>query len=128
MGLLPFPINYNYTKGAVKISTYTITWGNRKTNINGLPDKQVRYWDTDIQIKFYHRGKRSYPTVTKTGKFKAPREETQLYINGKYFLQFSWNLTPDNESKITEMIQYLYCFGCDLDEIKRLLKASFYQK
>ena len=110
-----------------KISTYTITWNGRQLAINGLPDKQVRYWDDSIQIKFYHRGTRSYPTLTKTGKFKTPRLETQLFINGKYFLQLSWNTTPENEEKITEMIQYLYCFGCDLDEIKKLLKKAFYQ-
>lgn len=109
------------------MSTYTITWNGRKTNINGLPDKQVRYWDNTIKVKFYHRGTRSVPTITKTGKFKAPREETQLYINGKYFLQFTWNTTPENESNLLEIIQYLYCFGCDLPEIKRLLKGVFYQ-
>ena len=59
---------------------------------------------------------------------KIPRAETQVYINGKYFLQLSWNLSPENEETVTEMIQYLYCFGCEMDEIKRLLKESFYQK
>lgn len=106
---------------------FTITWNGRKVNINGLPENPVRYWDNEIIIKFYHRGKYSYPTITDTGKFKKPREETQLYINGKYFLQLKWNTTPENEKVITDIIRYLYCFGCDMDEIKRLLKKVFYQ-
>ena len=115
------------------MATYTITYGNRTTNINGLPDKQVRYWDNDIKIKFYHRGSKYSHNQYIIDKYgfglnpKKPRQETQLYINGKYFLQFKEDLTPENEAKITEMIQYLYCFGCDLDEIKRLFKACFYQ-
>ena len=109
------------------MATYTITWNGRKTNINGLPETPVRNWDNNIKIKFYHRGRYSHPKITKTGKIKYPRQETQLYINGKYFLQFSWNLTAENEETITHTIQYLYCYGCSLDEIKRLLKHCFYQ-
>lgn len=106
---------------------FTITWNGRQTNIHGLPEKQVRTWDDDIQIKFYHRGKYSYPVITPTGKVKTPRTETQIYINGKYFLQLIWNTTEENEETITGIIKYLYCFGCNMDEIKRLLKKTFYQ-
>lgn len=109
------------------MATYTITWNGRNININGLPETPVRYWDTNIKIKFYHRGKYSYPTITDTGKFKKPRTETQLYINGKYFLQLNWNLSKENEETFTKIIKDLYCFGCELDEIKRLLKHCFYQ-
>ena len=105
----------------------TITWNNRQLNVNGLPDEPVRSWDNDINIKFYHRGKYSYPVITPTGKVKTPRTETQLYINGKYFLQLKWNTSPENEETITSIIKYLYCFGCDMDEIKRILKKAFYQ-
>ena len=115
-------------KGAVIIANnYTITWNGRKTTFS-LPDEPVRYWDNSIKIKFYHRGTRSYPTITKTGKFKAPRTETQLYINGKYFIQFSWTLNNENKEVITQMIQYLYIFGCDLPTIKDCLKRAFYQR
>ena len=94
-------------------NTYTITWNGRKTTFE-LPEKQVRYWDNNIKIKFYHRGTRGIHTVYKSlmeGNFKTPRNETQLYINGKYFIKLSWNTTKDNERVITEMIQYLYVFG-----------------
>lgn len=107
---------------------YTITWNGRKTNINGLPETPVRNWDDNITIKFYHRGRYSQPTITKTGKFKAPRNETQIYINGKYFLQLSWNLSAENEEVFIKIFKDLYCYGADLNEIKRLLKASFYQR
>lgn len=110
------------------MATYTITWNGRKTTINGLPETQVRYWDNNIKIKFYHRGRYSHPEITANGKIKYPRQETQIYINGKYFLQLSWNLTHENEATITEAIQYLYCYGASLDEIKRLLKLCFYQR
>ena len=106
---------------------YTITWNGRKTTFK-LPEKPVRYWDSNIKIKFYHRGTRTYPSITPFGNFKAPRQETQLYINGKYFIQLSWSTTPENEKVITEMIQYLYIFGCDLPEIKKALKRAFYQR
>ena len=63
-----------------------------------------------------------------TGKFKKPREETQIYINGKYFIQLSWNTSKENERVITEMIQFLYCFGYELPAIKDALKRAFYQR
>ena len=109
------------------MANYTITWGNRTLTVNGLPDNKVREWNPNIKVKFYHRGTTGKYRITKTGWLKPPRNETQLYINGKYFLQFSWNLSKDNEAKIMEMIRYLYCFGCDLDEIKRIFKKAFYQ-
>lgn len=62
------------------------------------------------------------------GKFKKPRTETQIYINGKYFIQLSWSTTPENEEVITEMIQFLYCFGYELPDIKKALKRAFYQR
>ena len=62
-----------------------------------------------------------------TGKFKKPRTETQLYINGKYFVQFTWSLTDENKEIITQMIKVLYCYGYDLPEIKDCLKEAFYQ-
>lgn len=112
-------------------NNYTITWNGRKTTFN-LPEKPVRYWDNDIKIKFYHRGTRgsytAYRSIMETGKFKTPRTETQLYINGKYFIQLSWSTTPENEKVITEMIQYLYIFGYDLPDIKKALKRAFYQR
>ena len=30
---------------------FTVTFGNKKTTINGLPETQVRYWDKDFKIK-----------------------------------------------------------------------------
>lgn len=62
------------------------------------------------------------------GKFKKPRQETQLYINGKYFVQFSWSLTDKNKEIITQMIIILYCYGYDLPDIKEALKQAFYQR
>ena len=107
---------------------FTITWNGRQLNVNGLPEAPIRTWDDNIKIKFYHRGKYSYPVITPSGKFKRPREETQIYINGKYFLQLIWNTTEENEEIITGIIKYLYCYGCDLDEVKRILKKAFYQQ
>lgn len=109
------------------MSTYTITWNDKKVNINGLPDYQVRSWNNDFTIKFYHRGKRSFPIITDKGRFKPPRKETQVYVNGKYFLQLIWDTSPENEEIIKKIIIDLYCYGCGIDEIKRLLKATFYQ-
>ena len=109
---------------------YTITWNGRKTTFK-LPDKQVRNWDNDIKIKFYQRGKRGIYTASQSllnGKFKKPRNETQLYINGKYFVQLSWSLSEENKKVITQMIIILYCYGYDLPDIKQALKQAFYQR
>jgi len=34
----------------------------------------------------------------------------------------------ENEDTLLQIIKNLYCFGCDLDEIKKLLKAVFYTR
>lgn len=106
---------------------YTITWAGKKTTINGLPDHYIRNWDNNIKVKFYHRGKYKMKT-NKYGIMVPARNETMIYINKKYFLQLSWNLSKENEATLLQIIKNLYCFGCDLDEIKRLLKAVFYTR
>lgn len=107
---------------------FTVTFGNKKTTINGLPEKQVRYWDNDFTIKFYERGKRLQIKYDSKGNLKLPRNETQLFINGKYFLNFNWIVNEDFKKQVTKIIIYLYCYGCELEEIKRLLKEIFYKK
>lgn len=110
---------------------FTITFRNKKTTINGLPEKQVRYWDNNITIKFYQRGKRLLEGNIKydsKGNLILPRNETQLFINGKYFLNFKWLVNEDFKKEVITIIKYLYCYGCDLEEIKRLLKEIFYKK
>lgn len=107
---------------------FTVTFGNKKTTINGLPEKQVRYWNNNIKIKFYERGKRLQIKTDSDGNLILPRNETQLYINGKYFLNFNWLVNEDFKKRVTEIIIYLYCYGCELEEIKRLLKEIFYKK
>lgn len=109
------------------MADYSISYGGKTTNINGLPVFKVRAWNDDIKIKFYHRGTKSIITVTPTGGIKLPRSETQLYINGKYFIQFNSNLSKKSEDTVTRIFKDLYCFGCDLEEIKRIFKVSFYQ-
>lgn len=107
---------------------FTVTFGNKKTTINGLPETQVRYWDKDFKIKFYERGKRLKIKYDSKGDLILPRNETQLFINGKYFLNFKWIVNEDFKKQVTNIIIYLYCYGCDFDEIKRLLKEIFYNK
>lgn len=100
----------------------TLTFGNKTTNII-LPLKPIRKWDKDIKVKFYQRGNRSWPTITKNGGFKPPRQETILYINGSYMLQFPTRLGQKGKETILETIIILYCYGCDFEEIKRLLRS-----
>ena len=82
-------------------NTLTITFNGKTTNINGLPARQVRSWDDSINIKFYDRGKRTSPQITKRGILKAPRSETQLYV--------------------------IECYGCGLEEIQRIFKITYYK-
>ena len=108
-------------------NTMTITFNGKTTNINGLPPRQVRSWDDSINIKFYDRGKRTSPQITKRGILKAPRSETQLYVNGKYFIQFPFKLSEDSKDTVKRAFQYLYCYGCGLEEIQRIFKITYYK-
>lgn len=109
------------------MAVYSITYANKQTNINGLPEQKLRDWNSNIKIKFYHRGRNKFPTITPTGSIKLPRNETQLYINGKYFIQFSTDLSTESEDTVTRIFRDLYCYGCDLEEIKKIFKSSFYK-
>lgn len=108
-------------------NTITFTYRGNQTRINGLPHQILRHWDNNNIIKFYHRGRNSWPTFTKTGKFKAPRDETQIYLNGKYFLQVNHSMSQEGEETTLKLIKVLYCCGCEWKEIKRILKHCFYQ-
>ena len=105
----------------------TIRYNGKTTTINGLPSQPVREWDSNIKLNFYDRGKRTSPTITKTGKFKPPRKETQFYVNGKYFIQFPTTLNQQEKEQVMKAFFILYCGGCDLDEIKRLFKKAYYK-
>ena len=103
-----------------------ITWGRKKTNLI-LPDGDpVRKWDNTNKIKFYDRGARMRISYTKKGYVKPPRNETQIYVNGKYFLQVS-RCGQQGREVILKVIHALYCYGLDWDEIKTTCKKCFYK-
>lgn len=102
-----------------------VTWGHKKTRIM-LPDGDpVREWNFNNKVKFYDRGARMRINYTKKGYIKPPRSETQIYVNGKYFLQVH-RLNENGRKVVLRVIYVLYCYGFDWDEIKNTCKKCFY--
>lgn len=113
-----------------KPNVYTIKYGGMTTNIN-LPPQPIRKWNNNYKIRFYHRGgkyRRDYPPLfyELEGR-KPPRRETQIYVDGKYFLQLKSDINKEGEEVVRNAFKILYCFGCDLEEIKRILQKCFYK-
>lgn len=100
------------------MNTYTITWKsydrNSKITINNVPKEPIRAWDSNIKIKFYDR--------------YTSRQGTQLFINGKYFLNFKGSLNEDVKNNVKRIIKELYMLGVNLDEIKGIYKKLLYSK
>ena len=100
------------------MSSYTITWKsydrNSKITINGMPNKPIRAWNSNIKIKFYDR--------------YTSRQDTQLFINGKYFLNFKGSLNEDAKTNVEKNIKVLYMLGVNLDGIKGIYKKLIYNK
>ena len=89
----------------------------------------MREWDKTNIVKFYDRGKYSYRNIqyTKKGFIKKPRQETQVYLNGKYFIQVPGICNNKGKEVISKVIYILYRYGCDFNEIKRICKLCFYK-
>lgn len=75
----------------------------------------------DITIKYYNRGKYAYRSKTK------PRNDTQIYINGKYWFVIGAILKEETKEAISNIIRYCYARGLSIEEIKREFKIA-YQK
>ena len=87
----------------------------------------MREWDENNKIKFYNRGALKRIKYNKNGSIKKPRFETQIYLNGKYFLQVPYTCDENGKEVIFKVIYLLYRCGADWEEIKRLCKLCFYK-
>ena len=72
----------------------------------------------DLKIKFYNRGKYAYRSTLRNGKFKPPRNDTQIYVNNKYFFVINTQLREEVKESISDIIKYCYMYGLSIEEIQ----------
>lgn len=93
----------------------TVTLGSyTNTHSIYLPSEEIVQDPNNLKIKFYLRGVRSYP-----------RNDTQIYINNKYFFVINAVLSEKTKSNITAIIKYCYAYGLSLEEIKQEFKIAY---
>lgn len=104
----------------------TVTLGNytNKHSIH-LPSDEIINNPNDLKIKFYNRGKYSYRSAWGTGKPKTPRNDTQIYINNKYFFVINTILREEVQDKLSDIIRYCYAYGLSIEEIQREFKIAY---
>ena len=90
-----------------------------------LPSETPQQDPKDLKIKFYTRGKYAYRSTFTMGDFKPPRNDTQIYINNKYFFVINSILTDKTKENITNIILYCYMFGLSIEEIKTEFKKAY---
>lgn len=73
----------------------------------------------DLKVKFYNMGKYAYRTKTK------PRNDTQIYVNNKYFFVIPAILKEETKQTIGDIIKYCYARGLSIEEIKREFKLAY---
>lgn len=79
----------------------------------------------DLKIKFYNRGKYAYKFTLRNGKFKPPRNDTQIYVNNKYFFVINSILTQETKDNISNIIKYCFMYGLSIEEIKTEFKKAY---
>jgi len=79
----------------------------------------------DLKIKFYQRGKYAYRTTFRNGQFKPPRNDTQIYVNNKYFFVLNTILKEETKQNISDIIRYCYMFGLTIEEIQTEFKKAY---
>ena len=89
-----------------------------------LPSEKPVQDIKDLKIKFYHRGKYQYRKALR-GHFETPRNDTQIYINNKYFFVINSILTDTQKQTIKGIIQYCYLYGLSIEEIKTEFKKMY---
>ena len=113
--MVKIPYTLTYTKNGVT-NSHTIY----------LPNDDIVRPPSKLNIKFYQRGN-DYPALYYAyWNKKKPRKNTQLYINGKYFLNFNFITTTEFNIEVETIIKILYSYGLELEEIKAELKQLFY--
>lgn len=90
-----------------------------------LPSEEIVQDPNDLKIKFYQRGKYNYRSTLRNGKFTPPRNDTQIYINNKYFFVLNTTLRDEVKEKISDIIKYCYAYGLSIEEIKREFKLAY---
>lgn len=90
-----------------------------------LPSTKIVQDPNTLKIKFYNRGKYSYRSTLRSGKATLPRNDTQIYINNKYFFVINTILSEEVKEKISDIIKYCYAYGLSIEEIKTEFKIAY---
>lgn len=104
----------------------TVTLGDytNKHTIN-LPSEEIVQDPNDLKIKFYNRGKYAYRSSLRLHKVQTPRNDTQIYINNKYFFVINAILREEVKENISNIIKYCYAYGLSIEEIQREFKIAY---
>lgn len=106
--------------------TLTVTLGSfYNKHIIYLPNEDPVQNPNDLKIKFYNRGKYVYRSTLRTGKLTTPRNDTQIYINNKYFFVINAILTEEVKQRLETIIKYCYMYGLSVEEIKQEFKIAY---
>lgn len=99
----------------------TVTLGNF-TNTHSIyfPSDDFIRDPRELKIRFYNRGKYAYRSRSKT-----PRNDTQIYINNKYFFVINTILKDETKKNIDQIIRYCYARGLSIEDIKREFKIAY---
>lgn len=89
-----------------------------------LPSETPQQDPRDLKIKFYTRGKYAYRQGLR-GHFKTPRNDTQIYVNNKYFFVINSILTQETKDNISNIIKYCFMYGLSIEEIKTEFKKAY---
>ena len=104
----------------------TVTLGRYKNKHSiYLPSEKPVNDPRDLKIKFYQRGKYAYRSTLRTGKFTAPRNDTQIYVNNKYFFVINTTLTDKTKEAISNIIKYCFMYGLSIEEIQLEFKKAY---
>lgn len=104
----------------------TVTLGSYKHKHSiYLPNEKPVKDPKDLKIKYYNRGKYSYRQTLRAGKFKAPRNDTQIYINNKYFFVINTILKEETKENISNIIKYCYMYGLSIEDIQTEFKKAY---
>ncbi len=79
-----------------------------------LPSEKPVQNPHDLKVKFYLRSIRQYP-----------RNDTQIYVNNKYFFVINSPLREETKENISNIIKYCYMYGLSIEQIKTEFKKAY---
>ena len=106
--------------------TLSITNGDfSNTHKINLPSYEIVQNPKDLKIKFYTRGKRYGGYDFFFSNNPKPRNDTQIYVNNKYFFSINALVNDDFKRGFANSVRQCYAYGLSVEEIKREFKIAY---